>query len=183
MLATLVLGSCESETSVDSPEKTEFNYSKTYIALDDNIVTVNTENVLSDFKSKEIFLSNNVKIQNSMITAEEFTSIWFIPFNKDENPYLLRGPADPDPSVEITCECPNGGLNVCDVHETPLGDGRSKFSCVGMCVDLEDPRFSTGACTMGVIIGKASINGVSFSTGMIVASKEIIFNGRNYLAN
>jgi hypothetical protein len=128
---------------------------------------VNTANINLDFKNTNLFLHKNVEIINGLISSKNNLNLWYIPFDKNEEPILIAKMQEPG-DITISCDCSVVQVSTCDVNEETNG-GTTTFTCTGGC--------SGGSCDMTVTVEARIIN---ISTGIITSSNEIIFNNKKY---
>lgn len=167
ILAIIIISSCESDSEIIN--NSTFDYSKTQISINNKNTIVVTENTTYDFNDSTIFLSKGIEIIDDKIVTEKNSNLWFIPFDKNEKPILMRTSFMHESDVTISCDCPSGGIGGCDVEGTNNG-GSTTYRCDGGCTN--------GSCEMTVTI--KHIDAFKISTGMFISSDEVIFNGNVY---
>lgn len=149
-----------------------FKHDKTEIVLKESSLVVSTNNLGSDFAQSEIFVHESVEFVNGEFQSKNNENIWFIPFDKYDNPILLSRMAEN--GITIYCDCSSGTIGVCERNET-TNNGVTTIKCVGACAGID--HNSSGTCDMTITIGP---NKTMLYNGAIVSSENIIFNNVKY---
>lgn len=130
--------------------------------------------MLSDFSNDQMFFGKGIIVKGNSIQSASNNNLWYIPFDKNAKPILLNSNKLPGsgsgPEIDISCYCTGSNQILCDIQ------GTNVLTCEGPCISITNPASGGGTCKMKVTIsgGKNSINA---STGIIVASETVVFNG------
>lgn len=148
------------------------------VTISNDITKIETDNILSDFKSDQMFFGRGIIVENNKIKANKDDKIWYIPFDKNAEPILINQQKTDgsigDPTISIDCYCTGANQIDCDIH------GTTTMTCEGSCTNINDTEIQ-GTCKMKVTVSER--NGqkqIKVSSGIIVTSKSVKFNSRIY---
>lgn len=180
VLFIIFMVACNTDNELKNSENQNlYTFDRTKISLNgNNSIFVTTDNTYADFKHNKVYVGNNVTIENNIVTSTNKTNLWFVPFDKNDEPIILSRGDDSengnnsgfDPGdITISCDCSSGSVGSCTVEETNNG-GSVTFTCSDAC---------TNGCNMSVEVEKSAFT-FDVLNGIFISSKDINFNNKKY---